>query len=263
MITSLQNPLVKGVRKLRNRKARDAEGRFLVEGITHVRRALEFGAPIESILLAPELLTSDTARTAVEEQRARGVPVKELGREIFESLTMRDHPSGLAAVVRIEDHPLTDLAAAPGSLFVALSDVGNPGNLGSIIRTADATGAGGLILVGDSTDPYHPQAVKASMGTMFAVPTRRVPDLDHLFAWCLMERVAVVATSAQAGPVLWDTAIPAPALFLFGSEATGLPEEALERADMTVRLPMEGSASSLNLAVAVGVVLYEIKRRSA
>ncbi len=200
---------------------------------------------------------------AVQRAGEAGVEVEELGREAFESVMLRDHPSGLGAIARIVERPLTDLAAKEGDVYVGLLDVGNPGNLGSIIRSVDAAGGAGVIIVGDSTDPYHPQSVKASMGTMFSVPIRRTRDLEDLFAWTLMERVGVVATSAKAKLGFWDAAIPTPALFLFGSEAAGLPVEVLERAGLTVTLPMAGTASSLNLSVAVGVFLYEMRRRIA
>jgi TrmH family RNA methyltransferase len=257
-ITSTHNPVVRRARKLvRNRRYREAEGAFLIEGIAHVRRALEHRAPIDAVLLAPDLLTSSDARRAVE---AAGVEVVELGREAFESIVDRDHPAGLAAIVRMTESRLTDLVAAPDSLFVALHDVGNPGNLGSIIRTVDAVRGGGVAIVGESTDQYHPAAVKASMGTIFSTPICRVESFDDLLAWALMEAVTVVTTSAQAETSLWDADIALPALLVFGSEAVGLPPEIHPRAAVSVRIPMEGSASSLNLAVAAGIVLYDLKR---
>lgn len=259
-ITSVANPLVKRLRKLRLRKFREADGTFLVEGITHVLRGIEHGAPFESLLVAPDLLASDIAWDAVERCREDGVDVVSLGRDAFESIVEREHPSGLAATVRIEDPPLTELSAAEGSLFVALHDAGNPGNVGSIIRTVDAVGGHGVVLVEESTDHRHPVAVKSSMGTIFSVPVRRARDFDELLAWALMEGVKVYTTSARAEESYWDVVYERPALFVFGSEATGLPAEVLAKG-RAVTMPMQGSASSLNLAVAVGVVLFEAARQ--
>ena len=261
LITSTSNPLVRRVRKLRHRKYRESENVFLIEGIAHVRQAIDNGADIEQILVSPDLLTSRPTLDVVAAQEASGTRVTRLGREAFESIMERDHPSGLAATVRSTDHPLTTLTAAPGDFFDALYDVGNPGNLGSIIRTVDAVGGHGVIIVGDSTDHRHPAAVKASMGTLFTVPIFQTKSLDDLFAWSMMENVRVVTTSVRGDRLLWDTSFEEPTLFLFGSEAMGLPEEVLRRGDLSVRLPMDGAASSLNLAVAAGVILYEVRRQ--
>ncbi|MGI8774338.1 MAG: TrmH family RNA methyltransferase [Actinomycetota bacterium] len=261
VITSTANPLVRRARKLRHRKYRESEGVFLIEGIAHVRQALDHGADIEQILVAPDLLDSQGAWEVVEARERAGMQVVRLGREAFESITERDHPSGLAATVRSSDRPLTDLVAGPGDFFVALHDVGNPGNLGSVIRTVDAVGGHGVVIVGDSTDHRHPAAVKASMGTIFTVPTFQTRSLDDLFAWCLMEDVPVMTTSVRGESLLWDTDLSERILFLFGSEAMGLPPEVLARGDTSISLPMKGAASSLNLAVAVGVILYEVARQ--
>lgn len=260
-ITSTANPLIKRLRKLRGRKFREAEGVFLIEGIAHVRQAIDHGAQFESILVSPELLSSEGAMAEVEKQRAAGVNVVALGREAFESVTERDHPSGLAATVHMSERRLSDHVAKRDRFSVALMEVGNPGNLGTIIRTVDAVGGDAVIVVGDATDEHHPAAVKASMGTIFSVPVYRAPALDDLFAWTLMEDVSVVATSARATRSFWETEFPVPCVFLFGSEASGLPAEAIDRCDACVSMPMEGAASSLNLAVSAGVILYEAKRR--
>lgn len=261
VISSSSNPFVKRLRKLRHRRFREAEGVFLVEGIAQVRRALEHGAPMETIFVAPELLRSDGGWAAVAEFGSAGGAVVELGRAAFESVVEREHPSGLGATVRMVERGLADLVAGRESLFAAVHEVGNPGNLGSIIRAADAVGAGGVVIVGEATDQHHPAAVKASMGTLFSVPVCRAADVESLVAWCLMENVTLVTTSARAEDSLWDVDLPTPALYLFGREAEGLPPDVLARG-LPVRIPMEGSASSLNLAVAAGIVLFEAKRRS-
>jgi TrmH family RNA methyltransferase len=260
LITSTANPLVKRLRKLRHRRFRTSEGVFLIEGIAQVRQAIDHAAPLEMLLVAPDLLTSESAWAVIEEQRASGVTVHELGREAFESIVERDHPSGLAGTARITPSPVSTLSADESSLFVALHDVSNPGNLGSIIRAVDACGGSGVVIVGDSTDPHHPAAVKASMGTLFSIPVHNALDLDELFAWALMEDVEVITTSAKATVDVWEHRFVAPTLLLLGSETTGLPKEALDRGT-AVTIPMWGAASSLNLAVAAGILLYEARRQ--
>jgi RNA methyltransferase, TrmH family len=261
LITSSANPLVRRLRKLRHRKFRESEGVFLIEGIAHVRQALDHEAQLERIFYCPELLRSEPALAAVERIRERGTEVTVLGREAFESIVERDHPSGLGAVAVMNQRDISELKPSSGTTIVGLVDIGNPGNLGSIIRTVDAVGGQAVVVMGDSTDEYHPQAVKASMGTLFSVPVYRCATPHALLEWGAGVGLAIVTTSARARQSLWDVQLPDSAVYLFGSEAQGLGPEVLAAGQLSVSMPMEGAASSLNLAVAVGVVLYEVKRR--
>ncbi len=261
MITSRAHPLVKHIRALRHRKAREEQGEFFVEGIRAVWMALEKNAGVQTIVLAPELLKSAPARELVEAQSRAGVRVLPVSRSVFENLAEREHPSGLGAIVKSTWRGLKDLRAAPNSFFVALQAVGNPGNLGTILRTVDATGGGGVILIGNTTDPYHPTAVKASMGTLFTVPIARAEDLQGLVEWAKMQNIQCVTTSSTAPTLYWEAEYRLPSLFLFGSEGEGLDEEIFQQGDLSVQIPMAGSADSLNLAVSVGVLLYEVKRQ--
>jgi TrmH family RNA methyltransferase len=260
-ISSAANPLAKRMRLLADRRHRRREGAFVVEGNQPVWRAVEAGWEIETLVVAPELL-GDAAAGLVAEQEAGGVRVARLSSELFVRLSDRDGPSGLAAIVRGAVAELESLTVTPGSLFVALHEIGNPGNLGTVIRTADAVGASGVVLVGDTTDPFAPAAVKASMGSLFAIDVVHVPDLEGFFAWAGRHGVRVLATSGRAEAAHWDTEYPTPSAVLVGSEGDGLPELALVKADACVRIPMTGTAESLNLAVATGVLLYEARRRA-
>lgn len=234
---------------------------FLIEGIAHVRQALDHRAELERIFYCPELLRSESALAAIEVTEAQGTEVTLLGRESFESIVERDHPSGLGAVAVMQRRELSELKPSPTATIVGLVDIGNPGNLGSIIRTVDAVGGQAVIVMGESTDEYHPQAVKASMGTLFSVPVYRCAAPQDLIEWGARAGLAVVTTSVRAPQSLWDVQLPDAAVYLFGSEAQGLTPEILAAGQLSVSMPMEGAASSLNLAVAVGVVLYEVRRR--
>ena len=258
-ITSTSNPLVKRARKLRSRKGREEAGAMLIEGIQPVWQSLDHDAEVTDLLVAPELLTSDAARDLVARQGVR-VAVHELAANVFEALTDRDHPSGLAAIARIRPRSLDHMQVERGSLFVALEEVGNPGNLGAIARTADAVGARGLVCIGAATDPWSPQAIKASMGTLFALDVCRASGTDELFEWTDEHGVRVLTTSARAETDYREADYTTPLVLLLGSEARGLSEETLGRGDQSVRIPMQGSASSLNLAVAAGLLLYEARR---
>jgi RNA methyltransferase, TrmH family len=258
VITSAANPLVKRLRLLADRRQRRREGAFVVEGLQPVWRAVEAGWEIETLVVAPELLEAPAAARMVAEREAAGTPVARLSAELFARVSDRDGPSGLAAVVRSRRARLADLPA--GDLVVALHEVGSPGNLGTVVRTADAVGAAGVVLVGACADPFSPGAVKASMGSLFAVPVVAAPSVEAFLGWAAGAGLATVAASGGAEGAHWDAPWDRPVAVLLGSEGAGLPASVLDRADVRVRIPMTGTAESLNLAVAAGVLLYEARR---
>ena len=209
LITSAANPLVKRIRGLAERKQRRREGAFFVEGLQPVWQAVEAGATIDTFVVAPELLVSERAQELLAAQEAGGARVAHVAAGIFASLSVRDGPSGLGAIVRARTAQLEELPVREDAPLVALHRIGNPGNLGTIIRTADATGAGGIILLGETTDPFAPAAVKASMGALFALPIAHVADPAHFFAWATERRVAIATTSARATDEHWAVHYPA------------------------------------------------------
>ena len=198
----------------------------------------------------------------VDAQEAAGVRVARLTGEMLARLADRDGPSGLAAIVRAAPASLDALQVTAGALFVALHEAGNPGNVGTIVRTASATGAAGVVMLGPSADPYDPVAVKASMGALFTVPVATVPSAAEFLAWARGHGVSVAATSARASLSCWDADWRLPLALLLGGEGSGLPDDLLAAADLQVSIPMTGTAESLNLAVATGVLMYEVRRRS-
>jgi RNA methyltransferase, TrmH family len=261
LISSAANPLIKRVRLLGDRRHRRREGAFVVRGVQPVWQAVEAGANIEVLIAAPELLYGQAA-AMVAEQEALGIRVARLTGELFGRIADRDGPAGLAAIVRKRAGALAGLSVRPDSVFVALHEVANPGNLGTIIRTADAAGAAGVILLGPSTDPFDPAAVKASMGAIFSVPVAAEAAPAEFLRWCREGGIAVAATSGSGPGSLWDVTIPRPVAILLGSEGAGLPEELLAAGDLRLRIPMTGTAESLNLAIAAGILLYEAWRQS-
>lgn len=261
LITSPANARVKALRRLRARKQRAATGTAFVDGIHAVLQALEHGAPVRALVVAPELLDSGAARAAVQEHERRAGEVLYLSAAAYASISTRDHPTGLGAVVELVHHSLDDLEADTVAPIAWLHEAANPGNVGTVVRTADAFGCPGVIVSGRSADPYDPAAIKASMGALFARPVAVVPGEGEVLEWCERHGLAVVATSARAEGEL-GAPVPRPCVALFGSEAHGLPVHLLERATLALRIPMRGSVSSLNLAVAAGIVLYELSRRS-
>src|SRR5262249_20184675 len=176
LISSAANPVAKRVRLLGDRKHRRREGAFVVEGIQPVWQAVEAGANVEVLVVAPALLGGSRAAEVVAGQEGAGTRGGRGAGGLFARPSGRGRARGVAAIVRARVLELASLAVTPDAVFVALHEVGNPGNLGTIIRTADAAGAAGLVLVGAAADPFDPVAVKASMGALFAVPVARAAD---------------------------------------------------------------------------------------
>jgi TrmH family RNA methyltransferase len=261
LITSSANPIAKRVRALASVRRIRMESAAVVHGIQPVWQAAEAGFSIETLIVAPELLRSEAANGFVAERERAGVPVARLSADLFARLSDREHPAGLAAIVRTREYALDDLPVRPMCTFVALHRLGNPGNLGTILRTADATGAAGVLLIGPTASAWDPVAVKASMGAVFNVPVVRLAGVDALWQWAHRNDIRVAGTAARASQDLWSVRFPERLVVLLGSEGEGLDDRSLSRADLQVSLPMTGTAESLNVAVAAGVLLYEVWRQ--
>ena len=264
LITSTRNPKVKRLRSYRLRKYRQREGRFLIEGIRIVEEALACGAPVETLVYAPDLLVSERAKALVE----RMEPDRRLALsgDVFCTLSDRDAPQGIGAVVCTEEHSLGDIPLAGDLLVIVAYQLRDPGNLGTIIRTADAAGATGVVVVEPSVDLYDPQTVRATMGSLFALPIVRLADGAALSRWHQDLRAAslpllVVASSAHGQQAHFEVDYNRPLTLLVGSERHGLPPSVREEADVLVRLPMAGRATSLNVAAATAALVYEVIRQ--
>jgi TrmH family RNA methyltransferase len=260
-ITSPTNPRIKQARALTRRKERDATGLCLAEGIFHVGEALaaaEAGrAVVEHVLYAPDLLISDFGRGLVARAAAGGIPVYEVAADVLAGVAEKDNPQGLLAVVRPRRYRLDELDAAGFPWGVALVAPQDPGNVGAVLRTIDAVGASGLLLLDGGVDALHPAAVRASMGAVFHRPVVSASFADFL-RWAQAAGRQLVATSARGRGDYRAASYTPPLVLLLGSEREGLSAEQIAASDDLVRLPMRGRITSLNLAVAAGVLLYAI-----
>jgi TrmH family RNA methyltransferase len=259
IITSLANPTIKALRALKQRKARDEQGRYLIEGIRPVAEAIQCGAPLEMLIVAPDLLSSAFAHDVITTYAAEGGKILTVSAAVFTSLTEKEHPQGLAAVGLIRYTPLSELPSATVG-WVALVEVADPGNLGTVLRTADGAGFSGVILVGTTTDPFDPAAVRASMGALFSQPIVRT-DWRDLLAWCRQRQITLVGSSDRGACDYRTAPYSRPLVLVLGSERHGLSDEQLADCDLVVRIPMRGRSDSLNLAVAAGILMYEITRQ--
>jgi TrmH family RNA methyltransferase len=256
-LTSSSNPKVKLARSLYQRKQRDVTGLFVVEGIRPVGEAIEAGW-VEYVCYAPDLLESEFARALVQQQSERGLACHAVTSKVFRMLAEKENPQGILAVARQRSWALEELAPANFPWGVALVAPQDPGNIGTILRTIDAVGASGLLLLDSSADPFHPSAVRASMGALFWYPVATAP-FGGFSLWAQEQGYHVYGTSAHGNAQVDDVKhYERPAILLMGSERQGLTPEQRAVCRTLVRLPMRGRVTSLNLAVATGVMLYEM-----
>jgi TrmH family RNA methyltransferase len=257
IISSRNNPAVKAIRALSSRKQRDNTERFFVDGLHLVAAATQQQADIETCVVAPELLTSAFGRELVRALAHSGAHRIEVTADVFQSLAAKEHAQGLGIVARQRWLDLASVRPKAGQCWVALDTVQYPGNLGTILRTCDAVGGAGVILLGNTTDPYDPAAVRASLGAIFSQRLVRA-SFAEFAAWCRRHGVTVVGTSPAAAQDYQAVAYQPPLVLLMGSEPRGLLRQQQALCNVMVNIPMVGHSDSLNLAVATGIMLYEV-----
>jgi TrmH family RNA methyltransferase len=264
-LTSRNHPKIKQIRQLLGqRKVRDATGLFVVEGIRHVGEAIAAQTSIDYLCYAPELLTSEFAHQLIQEQLQIGIPCFAVDGDTFSSLAGKDNPQGIIAVVRQPHLKLDTLSPKNFPWGVALVTSQDPGNIGTILRTIDAVGASGLIILDDpankqyGTDPYHPSSVRASMGAIFWYPLITARFSEFL-SWVKANGYKIYGTSAHATQDYRQVEhYEGPLILLMGSEREGLSPSQSVVCDVILRIPMQGRMTSLNLAIATGVMLYTV-----
>ncbi|BAV47901.1 RNA methyltransferase [Mesorhizobium loti] len=259
-VTSLANPLIKDIKALALKKFRDQQNAFMAEGLKLVIDALDLGWQIRTLVFAK----AGRGNAAVEKVAARtvaaGGTVLEVSEKVLVAITRRDNPQMVVGVFSQKFLALRDIRADNGDVWVALDRVRDPGNLGTVIRTVDAVGAKGVILVGDTTDPFSVETVRATMGSIFAVPVAKATT-EAFLAW-RGGFSGLVAGTHLKGAVDYRSVdfSRGPVLLMMGNEQQGLPETLAASCDRLLRIPQAGRADSLNLAVATGIMLFEIRR---
>ena len=282
-ITSLQNPRIKQLVKLRDRRSRDEAGVFLVEGYREIRRALEKGVALQELYYAPDWFLGENEPVLIAQAEAAGARLFELAKDTFAKVAYRERPDGLLAVAPQWKRTLADLDAivdrtvspaggratrpavgsaitpAPPFLLV-VEAIEKPGNLGTILRSADAAGCHAVIVCDPVTDIFNPNVVRASTGVLFSVPCV-VEESPRVHAWLHEKRIRAVATTPAAAVLYTDADLCGPLAIVMGSEQYGLSDFWLKHADLAVRIPMAGQADSLNVAMATIVALFEAVRQ--
>jgi RNA methyltransferase, TrmH family len=242
-----------------DRSHRDAGRRFFVEGVRNVVRAIENGFAIEAIIYSDRLLKVAVVRKLVRQQRRSGVLTVHLPPETFRSISRTDHASGVGAIVAQQWSQLHDVSPRAGLCWIVLEAVRSPGNLGSLIRTSEAIGGAGFILIGTRIDPFEPTTVRASMGAVFRQKFVRT-NHSSLRNWLRRHRCRGVGASPDGSHELHRFDFPRPTILFLGEERKGLTSFERNVCPHVVRIPMVGSADSLNLAVAGSLLMYEVYR---
>lgn len=254
-VTSLTNPTVKAVRALHLRKQRDETGLFVAEGLKTVTEGVETGHAPRVLLYGADTGDHPLLKKAIQATKAAGGEVIDVTSEILAKVSRRDNPQAVVGVFTQVFQPLDALHPQAAPCWVALHRVRDPGNLGTIVRTADAAGCGAVILVGECCDPYSVEAVRATMGSIFAVPLVKASEAAFA-AWRKAWPGSVVGTLLTADVDHRQAPYRAPVMILMGNEQQGLPPDMAALPDVNVKIPMRGRADSLNLSVATGIMIY-------
>lgn len=258
-ITSVQNPRVKHLVRLRESAHRRRQGRFPVEGRRELERALAAGWPLETLYFCPEFFSEGVETDLLEEAEDRGVEMVQMAAEPFRKAAYREHPDGFLAVAKAVRRDLADLVLSSPPLLLVAAGVEKPGNLGALARTADAAGADALVVCDPVCDLFNPHAIRASQGSLFRLPVAAA-GAEDVVRWLESGGVRVFATTPSAQKDLWEADYREPTAFILGAEATGLDPTWFARGE-SVRLPMRGLADSLNVSAMAAVALFEAVRQ--
>ncbi len=271
LITSLQNARIKHVAKLTKRRVRDESRQTVVEGAREISRALACGVIPDEAFVCPQLLPDDpTAKAAFEHLNLlfanHVIDLFHVTPEVFARMAYRGESGGMLLVIPYQPHTFGVLPEKNPRFLALIEGVEKPGNLGAILRTADAAGIDGVLVCSDTeqptTDVHNPNVIRASLGTLFSVPVV-VTDTESAVTWLHDNGVRIVAARPGASRVYSACDMTGPTAVALGSEAHGLSERLLQAADISVTIPMYGMADSLNLATSTALMLYEVVRQRA
>jgi TrmH family RNA methyltransferase len=257
-VTAFSNPTVKRLRSLRDKKARRAEGLFLAEGLRIIAEARDSGRLPEIVAFSAEGAKHPLAAEIIAATEAAGGDAVETSADILSKMSGKDNPQMLLGAYRQPPTAVDRLDRSKADLWIVAQALRDPGNIGTILRTGDAVGAGGLILIDDCADPYSVEAVRASMGAVFTqdVAAARWPEF---LAWLRSCEGQLVGTSLRATQDYLDAEYRRPCFLVIGNEQQGLPADYESECDLLVKIPMAGRADSLNAAIAAAVMAFAIK----
>ncbi len=259
-ITSAHNEIVKHAMRLRNRRDREREQLTVLEGYREISRAREYGLEILTCCFSPDWFLGCNEYGLLDALAASGARVVEVAGHLLAKMAYRDRPEGLIAIARMRRHALAGIPLRPDGLYLIAESVEKPGNLGSILRSADAAGADGLVVCDKCTDIYNPNVIRASTGALFAVPFAEASGTEA-WEWLRANGIRILAATPHASLIYTEADMTGPVAIAVGTEQCGLSKLWLERSDIPVRIPMLGRIDSLNVAAAATILLYEAARQ--
>lgn len=261
-ITSLQNRRVKDAVRLRDRRGRQQQGRLIIDGVRELGRALQGGIELDEVFWCESACGGDDAQAVLESARGRGAELLEVTADVFGKLAFGDRADGLVGTARTPRRTLADLQTTlPEQPLVAvLERVEKPGNVGAVVRSADGAGVAAVILADAVTDLYNPNAIRASLGTIFALPVCSTTSQEAL-AWLQNQGMQVLATRVDGAVAYTDIDYTAPTAIVLGSESAGIGAGWQGSGVKAVQLPMLGKADSLNVSATAAVLFYEALRQ--
>ncbi len=259
-INSLQNPRIKRLLRLRKPAERDEEQVFLIEGYRELLRALERGWPVTELYLCEACFLGENEHVLIEGARKTGARIFSCSKPVFEKIAYRDRPDGLLAVAPQRHLSLKDLPSLQNPFYLLMVGIEKPGNLGTMLRSADGAGVDAVILCDKVTDIFNPNTVRASVGTLFSVPVVE-SSFEECVPWLKSRKIQLLAATPHTQISLYQTNLRGPVAIAVGSEMHGLDERWMENADLKVSLPMRGIADSLNVSTAASLILYETLRQ--
>lgn len=260
ILTSLANPRVKAATALRDRRQRARTGLTLVDGARELRRALDAGVDVVEAFVCESLLAGPNARAALDRLRAGNVTLQATSEPVFAKLAFGERSEGFVAIVRIPSMSLAGLALPDDPFVAVIEAVEKPGNIGAVLRSADGAGVDAVVAASPRTDLFNPNAVRASAGSIFAVPLGAAPTSEVL-PWLREHGLRIVAARVDAQRLYTDVDLTGPLALVVGAEADGLTDPWSADDILPVRLPMLGVADSLNVSVSAAILFYEARRQ--
>lgn len=257
-LTGLQNPLVKAAAELKQKKYRQQRGEFLAEGLRTVEEAVAFKAAQQIFYTATE---DERTLKLLEQAASMHLKLTCVSEAVMKKIADTETPQGIIAVCRMQEQPLEQLLAS-GKLLLVLDRVGDPGNIGTMLRTADAAGVGGIILLKGTADIYAPKTVRSSMGSLFHVPVLSGVAEQEFIDNAKKAGYQLLVTALDGADNLYQADLKGRLAFVMGNEAGGVSVSLLQQADKRVFIPVRGKAESLNVAMAAGIVMFEAMRRN-
>lgn len=266
IIESIQNPKVKFALSLRERRDRDHEKAFLIEGYRELLRAVEGNFSIDTLFYAPECFLKENEQTLIQEIEKKGALLLQCSKRVFEKLSYRDRPDGLLAIAPMFEGSLDSLekifSQKKDPLLVVAESIEKPGNLGTILRSADGVGVDGVIVCDPKTDIFNPNVVRSSVGTLFTQKVIQASS-EETFLFLKKNKCKIIAATPHAEREYTKADLRGNIAIAVGTEQYGLSSLWMEKADIQVRIPMLGVSDSLNVATATTLILYEVLRQKS